>query len=78
MRCANAATHSYMLQRSDIESPAVKEYPMLSYLLSAFQRWRQYRATIAELSQLSDRELQDLGIARSDIAFVAHQATSQN
>lgn len=35
-----------------------------------FARWRAHRNTIRELSSLSDRELNDIGIARSDIPFV--------
>lgn len=32
------------------------------------------RATIAELSGLSDRDLADIGISRSDIRFVAKRS----
>ena len=35
---------------------------------------RQYRITVTELSCLSQRELDDLGIARSDIKGVARRA----
>jgi uncharacterized protein YjiS (DUF1127 family) len=37
--------------------------------------WRQYRNTVSELNSLSQRELSDLGIARSDIPVIARQAT---
>ena len=33
--------------------------------------WRRYREAVRELSQLSDRELGDIGIRRGDIPFVA-------
>jgi hypothetical protein len=33
--------------------------------------WREYQDTYAELSQLDDRMLSDIGIARSDIPRVA-------
>jgi uncharacterized protein YjiS (DUF1127 family) len=33
--------------------------------------WRRYRETVRELTQMSDRELQDIGIRRGDIHFVA-------
>jgi uncharacterized protein YjiS (DUF1127 family) len=33
--------------------------------------WRRYREAVRELSQLSDRELDDIGIRRGDIPFVA-------
>ncbi|MBV1702366.1 MAG: DUF1127 domain-containing protein [Hyphomicrobiales bacterium] len=39
------------------------------------QKWRQYRTSVRELSRLTDRELHDLGIGRSDIAFVARQSS---
>jgi uncharacterized protein YjiS (DUF1127 family) len=43
----------------------------LSTLLSALHRWLRYRETLRELSRLTDRELHDLGIHRSDIPDVA-------
>lgn len=36
--------------------------------------WRKQRTTEYELSRLSDRELEDLGMARGDIADVARRA----
>ena len=39
-------------------------------------RWRRYRLAVRELSQLSDRELADLGICRADIAKIAHQSAA--
>lgn len=44
---------------------------LLSNILSAIYRWLRYRDTIRELSRLSDRQLDDLGIHRSDIPGVA-------
>ena len=35
------------------------------------RNWARYRNTVRELSQLTDRDLADLGIARGDIRFVA-------
>lgn len=40
-------------------------------LLARLQSWLQYRRTIRELSRLSDRELADIGLERSDIEAVA-------
>ncbi|WP_417249871.1 DUF1127 domain-containing protein [Celeribacter sp.] len=37
-------------------------------------RYRVYRETQLELNQLTDRELADLGISRSTIPAVAHEA----
>jgi len=38
------------------------------------QDWRRHRAAVRELSQLSDRELHDLGISRADIEYVTRKA----
>ena len=35
----------------------------------AFLRWRLEQAAIAELSTMSDRELRDIGLNRSEIGF---------
>ena len=40
-------------------------------ITAKIQQWRQYRASVRELSRLTDRELSDLGIGRADIEFVA-------
>lgn len=37
-------------------------------------RSRVYRETLAELSRLSTRELEDLGMAKADIRRVAYEA----
>ena len=43
-------------------------------LARSFAEWRRYRATYNELSQLTSRELNDLGINRGDIPFVSRKA----
>lgn len=43
-------------------------------LRDRMQRARVYRTTMTELSGLSDRELNDLGIARSGIRSIAYTA----
>jgi uncharacterized protein YjiS (DUF1127 family) len=35
------------------------------------RNWARYRNTVRELSQLTDRDLSDLGISRGDIRFIA-------
>lgn len=37
----------------------------------SFNNWRKYRQTVTELGRMSNRELNALGIARSDIHSVA-------
>jgi uncharacterized protein YjiS (DUF1127 family) len=45
--------------------------PMLSPIIRFFQNWKRYGHAVQELSQLSDRELADIGITRGDIARIA-------
>ena len=40
----------------------------------SFTSWRKYRQTITELDRMTNRELHDLGIDRTDIRRVARQA----
>ena len=42
-----------------------------------YARYRIYRQTVNELSALSNRELADLGLHRSMIHQMAHQATEE-
>jgi uncharacterized protein YjiS (DUF1127 family) len=44
---------------------------MLTSFIRFVQTWRQYGEAVRELSYLTDRELADLGITRSDIPHVA-------
>jgi len=39
----------------------------IAFVLSRIGAYRQYRATARELSHFSERELDDLGISRSQI-----------
>jgi uncharacterized protein YjiS (DUF1127 family) len=43
-------------------------------VVTALQQRRVYRQTVSELKALSDRELSDLGIARTAIPEIARQA----
>lgn len=43
-------------------------------LVRNYRNWRRYRETVSELSRLSNRELNDLGINRGDIQAVAVKA----
>ena len=44
---------------------------IVSWVLSKIRNYVRYRETVAELSRLSDRELDDLGISRFEIDGVA-------
>ncbi|WP_201862925.1 DUF1127 domain-containing protein [Microvirga soli] len=45
----------------------------VTYILSKIRAYQLYRQTVRELSELSDHELADLGVARFDIARVARE-----
>jgi uncharacterized protein YjiS (DUF1127 family) len=36
--------------------------------------WRRYRETVRELSQLSDRKLDDIGVGRDDIEHIVRDS----
>jgi uncharacterized protein YjiS (DUF1127 family) len=43
----------------------------VSWILSKIRAYLNYRETVSELSRLTDRELDDLGISRFEIDHVA-------
>jgi uncharacterized protein YjiS (DUF1127 family) len=47
---------------------------MIKSLTVKFAAWRRYRDSVRELSRLSDRELNDLGIGRADIQTLVRQS----
>ena len=50
-------------------------HPMsIKEITHKIQEWRRYRASMRELSRLSDRELHDLGLNRADIEYVAKKS----
>ena len=49
---------------------------LLSNINAAIKRYFEYRKTVYELHQLSGRDLQDLGINRCDIEFIAWNAAN--
>ena len=46
-------------------------YSPLEIYWSAFQEWRKRRRLLANLCDLSDRELMDIGITRGEIDYLA-------
>ncbi|MCI5073771.1 DUF1127 domain-containing protein [Oricola sp.] len=44
-------------------------------IVRSLTEWRRYRATCNELNKLTARELDDLGINRGDIPFVARRVS---
>jgi uncharacterized protein YjiS (DUF1127 family) len=47
---------------------------LMPFVLTKVQAWLTYRETVRELEYLSDKELSDFGISRSDIKEIARQA----
>ena len=45
----------------------------LKNISEKLQAWRRYRDAVRELSQLSDRDLADIGIRRGDIEEIARR-----
>ncbi len=50
-----------------------KDQQCFRHSFGSLQSWKDYGTAVRELSGLNDRELADLGISRSDIAWVARQ-----
>ncbi|WP_264212998.1 DUF1127 domain-containing protein [Leisingera thetidis] len=50
----------------------------LDSLMVKFVRYRLYRRTVNELSELTARDLADLGLNRSEIKRVAYQAAYEH
>jgi len=47
---------------------------MIDTVVRKYNTWKRFRQTYDELSSLSNRELNDLGIARADIARYARMS----
>jgi uncharacterized protein YjiS (DUF1127 family) len=45
----------------------------ITSIIRLYQAWRRHEAARRELSQLTDRELADIGITRSDIERIASE-----
>lgn len=50
---------------------------MFESIAKNYRQWRTYRDTVDELNRLSNRDLNDLGISRADITFVARKAANR-
>jgi len=47
---------------------------MFNTLKTRYSRWQRYTRTVRELESLSNRDLADLGISRTDIGRIAREA----
>ncbi len=46
-------------------------------IVRSYNNWRRYRETVSQLGRLTNRELNDLGINRGDIEFVAIRSATR-
>lgn len=51
---------------------------MFSTFRDTYTRWSMYKRTVRELQSLTNRELADLGISRSDIGNIARDAVRRS
>lgn len=61
--------------RSAPQDQAQDQKVIIMNVARSFNNWVKYRQTVLELGRMSNRELNDLGIARADIRSVARAAT---
>jgi uncharacterized protein YjiS (DUF1127 family) len=67
MMCVDAAR-----RQDGVRGPATRRKTMfITTLLAHLRAWLRYRETVRELSRLTNRELNDLGIRRSEIETIA-------
>ena len=65
---------AYVNSRSSSVSIADRFAAFFKISKEALERRRVYQQTVAELTNLSDRDLADLGLSRSNINAIAHEA----
>jgi uncharacterized protein YjiS (DUF1127 family) len=67
--------NSITTQRVGATTPLpIRKNKMFDTVVRKYNNWKSYRRAVDELSSLSSRELQDLGISRGDIKFVARRS----
>ena len=71
----SCATHHLAAQQTDslLEQNRNKKMISLKTISEKLNARRRYRDAVSELSKLSDHELSDIGISRSDIEYVARR-----
>jgi len=76
LHCINTGVHAGL--KTAWVSRKRRNAPLIKTLTSKYSAWRRFRESVRELSRLSDRELGDLGIGRSDIVTVVKQSLQQS
>jgi uncharacterized protein YjiS (DUF1127 family) len=60
--------------RQCLPENGVRKMTPLKTISEKLAAWRRYRDAVRELSLLSDRELDDIGIRRGDIEFIVRRS----
>lgn len=67
------------LEEPNLRAPVVPSKPRgIRALFTAFRTWRENEAARAELNMMSDRELMDIGLTRSDVNRVFEDTYNQD
>ena len=70
--------HAYVAANTTAASAAQERHQTMFLAIVRFiQAWKKYNSTLRELSRLSDRELTDAGLSRSDIPRVAWESSTR-
>lgn len=67
----------YSLSKATNQMSIHRGKTMFNFFSDGFKRWNRYNTTKRELDLLTDRELADLGIMRSDIPRIARESASR-
>ncbi len=71
-----AGAYVALQQTVSAVSIGVESMTTLKTISEKLSAWRRYRDAVRELSQLSDRELEDIGVRRGDIEFVVRRSVA--
>jgi uncharacterized protein YjiS (DUF1127 family) len=75
LQCTKCCTAPYIVAVNATKDLSIhRGLTMFDFLSRRYQRWQLYNRTVAELESLTNRDLADLGIARSDIPRIARDA----
>lgn len=65
-------SQAHLVSHGIVSSTISNIIEYFKYLKAVYRKQRDAAITMKELSQLTDRELNDMGIARGDIYSIAH------